>query len=62
MKKRTRGKLVTAATIDVRVFFFHFFGGKCSNKKKMKKTGKKAHQTNTFQKRFSERGLSRNEK
>ena len=29
---------------------------------KMIKTGKKAHQTNTFQKRFSERGHSRNEK
>jgi hypothetical protein len=25
MKKQTRGELVTAATIDVRVFFFHFF-------------------------------------
>jgi hypothetical protein len=26
--KRTRGKLVTAASIDVRVFSFHFFGEK----------------------------------
>jgi len=34
MKKQTRGKLVTAATVDVRVFFFHFFGEKCSNMKK----------------------------
>ena len=25
IKKQTRGKLVTAATVDVRVFFFHFF-------------------------------------
>ena len=30
IKKQTRGKLVTAATVDVRVFFFHFFGEKCS--------------------------------
>jgi hypothetical protein len=30
MKKRTLGKLVTAAAIDVREFFFHFFGEKCS--------------------------------
>jgi hypothetical protein len=34
MKKRTRGKLVTAATVDVRVFFIDFFGGKCSKCKK----------------------------
>jgi len=33
-KKQTRGKLVTAATVDVRVFFFHFFGEKCSKMKK----------------------------
>ena len=45
----------------VRVFFFHFFGGKCS-KMKNDKNGRNAHQTNTFQKRFSERGHSRNEK
>ena len=40
-KKQTRGKLVTAATIDARVFFFHFFGGKCSNMKNEKKRGKR---------------------
>jgi len=34
MKKRTRGELVTAATIDVRVFFFLFFCEKCSKMKK----------------------------
>ena len=33
MIKRTRGKLVTAATIDERVFFFHFFCEKCSKMK-----------------------------
>ena len=59
MKNQTRGKLVTAATIDVRVFFFHFFGEKCSKMKK-EKTGKM--RTKFFcQKRFSERGHSRNE-
>ena len=61
MKKQTRGELVTAATIDVRVFFFHFFGGKCSNMKK-KKNGKKCAPNCFFQKRFSERGHSRNGK
>ena len=34
IKKRTRGELVTAATIDVRVFFFLFFCEKCSKMKK----------------------------
>jgi hypothetical protein len=34
-EKQTRGKLVKAATVDVRVFFFDFFCEKCS---KMKKT------------------------
>ena len=34
MKKQTRGELVTAATNDVRVFFFHFFCEKCSKMKK----------------------------
>jgi len=41
--KRTRGNVVTAASIDVRVFFFHFFGEKCSKMKK-EKNGEKAHQ------------------
>jgi hypothetical protein len=36
MKKRTRGKLVTAATNDVRVFFFHFISEKCSKMKNEK--------------------------
>jgi len=49
--KQTRGKLVTAATNDVRVFFFHFFCEKCS-KMKNEKMGKKAHQTNTFRNDF----------
>ena len=40
MKNQTRGKLVTAATIDVRVFFFHFFGEKCSKMKNKKKENK----------------------
>ena len=57
----SRGKLVTATTVDVRVFFFHFFGEKCSNMKN-EKMGKKAQQTNKFQKRFSKRGHSRNGK
>jgi len=51
MKEQTRGELVTAATVDVRVFFFHFFGEKCSNMKN-EKMGKKAHQTNTFRNDF----------
>jgi hypothetical protein len=51
MKKQTRGELVTAATVDVRVFFFHFFCEKGS-KMKNEKMGKKAHQTNTFRNDF----------
>ena len=47
MKKQTRGKLVTAATVDVRVFFFHFFGEKCSNMKK-EINGKKGAQNCFF--------------
>ena len=43
MKKQTRGKLVTAAAIDVRVIFFHFFCEKCS-KMKNEKMGKNVHQ------------------
>jgi hypothetical protein len=61
MKKRTRGKLVTAAAIDVRVFFFDFFGEKCS-KMKNEKNGEKGPQKKHFQKRFSERGHSQNGK
>jgi len=61
MKKQTRGELVTAATIDVRVFFFHFFCEKCS-KMKNEKNGGKGAQKKHFQKRFSKRGHSRNGK
>jgi hypothetical protein len=61
IKKQTRGKLGTAANNDVRVFFVHFFCEKCS-KMKNEKMGKKAQQTNKFQKRFSKRGHSRNGK
>jgi len=39
IKKQSRSKLVTAATIDVRVFSFHFFCEKCS-KMKNEKNGK----------------------
>jgi len=59
--KQTRGKLVTAAAIDVRVFFFHFFCEKCS-KMKNEKNGGKCEQKKNFQKRFSERGHSQNVK
>ena len=44
IKKQTRGKLVTAATVDVRVFFIDFFCEKCSKMKneKMGKNGARA--------------------
>jgi len=60
-KKRTRGELGTAATVDVRVFFFHFFCAKWSKWKKGK-NGKKCAPSCFFQKRFSKRGHSRNGK
>ena len=60
-KKQTRGERVTAATVNVRVFFFHYFGEKCS-KMKIEKYGKKGAPNCFFQKRFSKRGHSRNEK
>jgi hypothetical protein len=60
-KKRTRGELVTVATIEVRVFFIHFFCEKCS-KMKYEKNGGKCAQKKHFQKQFSKRGHSRNGK
>ena len=51
MKKQTRGKLVTAAAIDVRVFFFDFFGEKCS-KMKNEKNGEKGPKKNIFKNDF----------
>ena len=60
-KKRTRGELVTVATIEVRVFFIHFFCEKCSKMKYEKNRGKCA-QKKHFQKQFSKRGHSRNGK
>ena len=45
----SRGKLVTATTVDVRVFFFHFFCEKCS-KWKMKKSEKKRRTKKYFSK------------
>jgi hypothetical protein len=51
MKKQTRGKLVTAAAIDVRVIFFHFFCEKCS-KMKNEKMGKNVHQVVFFKNDF----------
>ena len=51
-KKLTRGERVTAATVDVRVFFFHYFGEKCSkmkNEKNGEKGAQKKHFKNDFQ-------------
>jgi len=53
MKKQTRSKRVIAATIDVRVFFFHFFCEKCSKlKNEKKKKGKKGAQNKIVKNRF----------
>ena len=60
-KKRTRGELVTDATIEVRVLFIHFLSQKCSKIKYEKNWGKCA-QKKHFQKQFSKRGHSRNGK
>ena len=51
MKKQTRGGLVTAATVDVRVFFFSFLRWKVLEYEK-KKTEKKAHQIVFFKNDF----------
>jgi len=57
-RKETRGKLVTAATVDVRVFFFHFFCEKCS-KLKNEKNGEKGAPNKYFSKTiFKTRPLS----
>ena len=53
MKKQTRGKLVTAATIDVRVFFFSFLWWEVlENEKKNKRKKRRTKQVlfeNNFQ-------------
>ena len=51
-RKETRGKLVTAATVDVRVFFFHFFCEKCSKLKNEKKRGKRRTKQVLFENNF----------
>ena len=57
-EKQTRGKLVKAATVDVRVFFFDFFCEKCS-KMKNEKTWGKRRPKKTFSKTiFKTRPLS----
>jgi len=58
MKKQTRGKLVTAAVIDVRVFFFDFFGEKCSKMKNEKKWGKRRPKKTLSKTIFKTRPLS----